>query len=339
MFSCKKYISLSYAERDRDLTKSERVWMDRHQKACESCRRFTQERFAALEILRGATLEPLADPNFDQRVIRHLRFEHENIVSAFLKSIRLTLRGKAATHPGTGIEQYIAEESLGVAYDVELGKYRVLQFADSGLLTVIKEIGPLGVHLLCSPLPLQNQIAVEELEDLINSSSTKERDLQRFFEAHPSLLVTSEYASIHPHVVFEKADGRELIPDFILKPSDPQQLCDILDLKSPHDNLVVKASNPDRTRFSAKVFEAMAQLKDYQRYLDSKEHRDTLLRGWGLALFRPRLHIVLGRTIGLDAMQLAIAKDNSLGSQADWHVLSYDQVLARAKSSLQKGDF
>jgi hypothetical protein len=128
--------------------------------------------------------------------------------------------------------------------------------------------------------------------DLLARSSTSEREIQRFLEMHPEFLLGDEYSEAVPQVVLKRDDAGPLIPDFILKPV-VGELCDIAELKTA-------ASRPIRfqkirDRFSAAVYEAVAQLREYRDYVENEARRYELHDRTNLLVSRPRMFVVIGR--------------------------------------------
>ena len=170
--------------------------------------------------------------------------------------------------------------------------------------------------------------AVEELEALINSSSTKESDLQVFFERNPDLVKNDDYKQAHPHVVLTRDDQGPLIPDFVLEPLDQSRLCDVLELKLPSTQVFVIKDN--RCRFSAAVLEAAAQLRQYSLYFDERRHREIIHQKYGLLAYKPRLFVIIGRRGTVSPIDLRTMELDSPQLQ----LRTYDDVVTRMKSKL-----
>ena len=171
--------------------------------------------------------------------------------------------------------------------------------------------------------------AVQELEYLVNASNTKEQDLQDFFSRNKGLLIPQDYKDAHSKIVLERETGGSLIPDFILEPVESSALCDLLDLKLPRAPIFVMKKN--RTRFSAAVLEACAQLREYAVYFDEERHRRRIKEKYDLLLYRPRMFVIIGRRgdvdpISLRKMELDIPQIS---------LRTYDDIIARAKARLR----
>lgn len=167
-----------------------------------------------------------------------------------------------------------------------------------------------------------------ELEDMINSKSTSEADLQRFFEHHPAFLRLWEFRDVYPQVVLTRDDHGDLIPDFML--IDPElQKATIVDLKMPVKRVAVGTRN--RRRFSQAVEEARAQLLTYQNWFDDRSNRLKLKDRFGLDIYRPRLAVIIGRS---SSFTDEIERQRLVHSSPDVQVVTYDDIAECAKRRL-----
>lgn len=168
------------------------------------------------------------------------------------------------------------------------------------------------------------EIAIEEFEDLINSSLASESDYQKFFERNPDFILNENYKKAHPHIILEQDDNRKLIPDFVLEPVRQGAFCDLLELKLPTPNIYVMKEN--RERYSAAVSGAAAQLRNYSQYFNDRYNREKFEAVYPhLKLYRPKLFLIIGRQKDENPM---IMRD----VEADFpHITisNYDDLLAR----------
>jgi hypothetical protein len=171
------------------------------------------------------------------------------------------------------------------------------------------------------------QTAIEELEYLLNQGTTKEATLQDFFERNPVLLLDYEYKKAHPHIELIRDEGT-LIPDFMLEPVSQEALCDILDLKLPSAKVYITPKN--RERYSAAIFEACAQLREYSAYFEQGRNRDLLYQTYGLKAYKPKMIVIIGRRCNIDPI---LAR--RIGGDTPQLVLqTYDDIIDRAKAKL-----
>ncbi|MFE9429675.1 Shedu anti-phage system protein SduA domain-containing protein [Streptomyces sp. NPDC006640] len=171
---------------------------------------------------------------------------------------------------------------------------------------------------------------VQELEDLINSPQVLERDLQQFFEQNPEFLCGDAYEEARPHVVLQREGNGPLIPDFALKPSNSNALCDLLELKLPKARLLRISKN--RVRLTSAIMEACAQLREYQSYFEDHEKRISVERMYGLRFFRPRMMVLIGKRSDYEATALRNAETDVPNLQ----IVTYDDILERARSRMRR---
>lgn len=164
----------------------------------------------------------------------------------------------------------------------------------------------------------------DEFENLINSKRVTEERLHQFFERNPEFILTNDYKAAHSKIVLDRTDA-PLIPDFMLEPVDQGSLCDLLELKRPDTRLFVLKKN--RLRFSAAVFEAVAQLREYSRYFDEQHNREFVRQHYGLTAFKPRMFLILGRSGDVDPMIRRVAEQDL----PEVVLRTYDDLLARIR--------
>jgi hypothetical protein len=170
---------------------------------------------------------------------------------------------------------------------------------------------------------------IQELEELINSSTITEHQLQTFFERNPEFLCGDTYESARPHIVLQRPHEGPLIPDFALKPNNANALCDLLELKLPTAKLLTGKDN--RKRLSAALLEACAQLREYRDFFEQDRNRREIDEVYGLRFFRPRMMVVIGKRSEYLASDLRKAE----GDVPQLLITTYDDLLDRARSRLR----
>jgi thioredoxin len=221
-------------------------------------------------------------------------------------------------------EETVGKEEVGIAW-VD-NKLKVVTLTRDGRYKFLDT--NCVYHNIYTPsgiVNLRQQQAVEEFESLLNLPRSTERMFQEFFAAYPDFIINDDYRGVHSQIVLQNTESRKLIPDFVLEPYNSNSLCDILELKRPDAGLFVDKKN--RPRFSAAVFEAVAQLREYQEYFETEEHRKFVESQYGLKLFRPRLILVIGRRGALSPVQFKKA-------QSDFPTVTiqtYDDLLEKFK--------
>jgi hypothetical protein len=142
---------------------------------------------------------------------------------------------------------------------------------------------------------------LKELEDLINDEHTAEQDLQRFLEDNPALIKGMDYDVVVPQAVIVKEDDQIWKSDFILKPKDQYAFAKVLELKIPSIP-IIKRPQAGHVTFSAKIWNAIQQLKDYRNAFNSVKTRDIFRKKYGIDVFKPDLHLIAGRKWDIQVM-------------------------------------
>lgn len=221
--------------------------------------------------------------------------------------------------------EYIALATIG-------GRLRVVSLAADGTYSFVDPCANLhSIFYFCSETIELSQ-AIEELEDLMNSSAALEQDFQAFFERHPDFILTDDHKSARAHLTLEGEDRQgPLIPDFLLEPAEQSGLADLLELKLPSTELFVLKKS--RMRFSAAVAEACAQLREYSAFFDESKNRSRVLQKYGLTAYRPRLFLVIGRRPTVDPI---LAQRVTLDLPHRVELRTYDDLIARMKRRVAK---
>lgn len=168
---------------------------------------------------------------------------------------------------------------------------------------------------------------LEELERLVNQSSTTEYDLQRFFERYPKFLMTLGYRDLHSQLTLVSETNSSLRPDFFAE-RFAGDFCDIIDLKKPNVKLV---SGPARRRgFSYRMTLALNQLREYRDYFEDASNRRDFHERYGLNAYRPKITVVIGRAYDFrDEFERKQITDEY--SHLD--LVTYDDIINRIKST------
>ncbi|MDD2337283.1 MAG: DUF4263 domain-containing protein [Geobacteraceae bacterium] len=218
-----------------------------------------------------------------------------------------------------------------IAVGVFEGEIRLLSLRPDGTYNFIDPIKKLhDILYVVDPETLEMEKAIEELEDLMNSCNAKESDYQKFFERYPDAILSSDYKKAHPQVVLAKEDGTSLIPDFVLEPVHDNKLCDILDIKLP--TVPIQVGKDNRKRHSSAVFEACAQLREYNTYFDEEINRNRVFTNYGLTGYKPRMFVIIGRRSKLDPLETRRIELDT----PQLHLSTYDEIIDRMKYRVQK---
>ena len=165
---------------------------------------------------------------------------------------------------------------------------------------------------------------IEELEYLINSLNTAEREFQSFFERHPHFLRRDDYREVHPHVCLSHNSAFDLIPDFILTDRRLAKAA-LVELKLPRAQLVRRQRNRDR--FANAVMEARAQLLCYREWFRSSLNRHRLRSVIGMDILEPRMIVIIGRS---SEFVDAVDRQRLAAQVSDIEVVTYDDIVETA---------
>lgn len=239
------------------------------------------------------------------------------------ESYERTLRGQISLNE----EQDNEEEFVGFA--LFGNKIKIVSLARDEKYTVLDETQNLhNILYITSSETMMLQIAVEELESLVNDPKAKEKDFQEFFERYPDFILNDEYKKAHPHIVLAKNDAESFIPDFVLEPIDQSSLSDLLELKLPSAQIFVLEKK--RMRFSAAVLEACAQLREYSLFFDEENNRRRVQAQYGLLAFKPKMFVIIGRRG--DVSPIDVRKIES--DIPNIKLRTYDDIITRVKTKV-----
>jgi Domain of unknown function (DUF4263) len=172
--------------------------------------------------------------------------------------------------------------------------------------------------------------AASEYQELLAGKKTTETDLQHFLEQNPWLLGL-EYARVRPRQQILRGTV-----DFLLERFDG--FCDLLELKSPNDGIVVSSKQGDGPppasayALSAKLAEALAQVHVYR---DALREDQIAEKYFGLQhTADPQIIVVIGNARRLSAPErrVLIELNRSLHRV---EVLPYDVLGERAEAVLR----
>lgn len=222
-----------------------------------------------------------------------------------------------------------SEEVLGI--ELLDGELKIVLVQPDGSVKFVDSPGQLHNLLYVASLEAAGwKSLIQELEELINSPTTSEQDLQKFFEKNPEFLTGDAYEEAHPHVVLQRENDGPLIPDFALKPRNSAALCDLLELKLPKAKLLRVSKN--RVRLTSAIMEACAQLREYQSYFEDVAKRAAVEKVYGLRFFRPRMMVLIGKRSEYSATDLRNAETDV----SNLDIVTYDDVLERARARFRR---
>jgi hypothetical protein len=248
---------------------------------------------------------------------------NETAIDHFCSKLSRRLNAVYAVDPSAGSQQFILY-SDGRNYRIRpFGSWGTFQLQDSPLPDGSLWVARTNV---LQPLHRFTPDAIDELEGLVNRNAS-ERSFQAFFECHPEFSVTlGDYKAMHPQLVLHEDQGGRLIPDFFLEKLT-SDFCDICDLKRPTAELVNLQRH--RVRFRDAIQEAIAQLAHYRDWFEDRAHREAFKSRFGLQAYRPRVVLVVGRSLCFYDEIQRMRLEAGLPS---WVTLrTYDEVVAKAR--------
>lgn len=167
--------------------------------------------------------------------------------------------------------------------------------------------------------------ALRAFQDLVESAGVSERELQEFFEEWPEFLTAEQLVDARPHIVLEGPTA--LIPDFAIQiAGDP--FYDLLELKRPDARLITGGR---RSQLARAASAGLAQLRFYRDALADPSVARRVNERYRLEFFKPRLHLVIGRSALADARGLRRSFD---GLGPGERVTTYDQLIHLARARL-----
>ena len=167
---------------------------------------------------------------------------------------------------------------------------------------------------------------LSDLETLINNRTTKEADLQSFFETYPQFLfaLDERYCEIRPHVCLLDAKRERLVPDFMARIED-SGIWDVIELKRPQHTLTVRNSKAERP--SAAAARAVAELLQYRDFFSTRDNRNRVGDRFQTTPYEPCLVLVIGRGRTRERYEWRSTRAGFPRVQ----IVSYDYVFRRAQ--------
>jgi hypothetical protein len=170
-----------------------------------------------------------------------------------------------------------------------------------------------------------------ELFTMLLERGAGEREMHKFFEEHPAVLMEAWLGipiSHRPQFDLPKGDTADYSFSSILGPWKDKAV-DLLEMKGPSERTLRKGPHPG---FTAQVTKAVDQVRDYDRYLRDPTNIAAVLKGLGYWPDDSKLAVLIGRSPKSDAQREVWTQRQS---DLDVKVVTYDEILAKQVAHLQ----
>lgn len=142
------------------------------------------------------------------------------------------------------------------------------------------------------------ELAITELNDLLELDSNDENDYQEWFERHSIIFLALGYVKVIPHPQLVSTNGEKYIPDFLVQRSNGSW--EIFEIKTAQTNIL--RDKERRATFYATFEQYLSQCHDYVEVLDEKQTRESVKTKYNIDFLQKRAISVLvaGRSEGLN---------------------------------------
>jgi hypothetical protein len=133
-------------------------------------------------------------------------------------------------------------------------------------------------------------------EELVNTASTREADIQRFFEREVAPLnPLGTDLRAYSQIVLRERGRTMLAPDFLLEPIACGSTA-VLDIGLPSERLALTPK--DRERFYVKLYRHIVRMRECGAYFSSLANRRWFRDKYGFESFEPELALIIGKDYG-----------------------------------------
>jgi hypothetical protein len=172
---------------------------------------------------------------------------------------------------------------------------------------------------------------VELFQQLLDMKAG-EREMQRFFEDNPFFLTQARLGVQIPHPSYAI---KRWSPDFaftsILGPTDTKNI-ELLELKGPAEKLL--NMHHQHPGFTAKLSNAIDQVRDYGLYLHYPQNERKLLNQFGYLPTQSKLAILIGRDVDRDDYTEVL--ESRRRYVPDIEIITYDKILETQAAQMSR---
>ena len=142
------------------------------------------------------------------------------------------------------------------------------------------------------------ELAIIELNNLLEQDSSDENDYQKWFERHSIAFLALGYSNVIPHPQIAAINEEKYIPDFLVQ--RPNGLWEIFEIKTVQTTIL--RDKERRATFYATFEQYLSQCHDYVEVLDEKQTRELVKQKYNIDFLQKRATSILvaGRSEGLN---------------------------------------
>ncbi|WP_342355921.1 thioredoxin [Nocardia otitidiscaviarum] len=225
------------------------------------------------------------------------------------------------------VDEVRAVEQDSIALTFHRGKIRVVKIRPDGTYSYIDETDQrLGLVYVNTVAAEHERKVTAQFEELLNDAYLSRKELVRFLEANPQLILERGYSAAHSQILLRHETGN-LAPNFLLQPI-AGELCDLLEVEPPQHEIATIVNGV--TMLSEVVIEAVARIRAYRDYFEEERNRLRIQDDHGLTVFRPKMFVIIGRSRLLDPL----ARRRLESTLGDISLRTWDEVLAITRRRL-----
>jgi hypothetical protein len=172
---------------------------------------------------------------------------------------------------------------------------------------------------------------VELFQQLLDMGAG-ERQMQRFFEDNPFFLTQARMGVQVAHPSYKT---KRWSPDFaftsILGFTDVKDI-ELLEMKGPTEDLL--NTHQHHPGFTAKLSNAIDQVRDYGLYLNKPTNEQTILKQLGYIPTQSKLAVLIGRSVDKDEYREMLKYRQ--GFVPDVEIITYDRILETQAAQMSR---
>jgi hypothetical protein len=171
-----------------------------------------------------------------------------------------------------------------------------------------------------------------ELFEALIEQRVNEREMHKFFEEHPAILMEARLGipiSHRPNFTDPAGETPDYAFTPILGPYATQTL-ELMELKGPGEETLARSHHRG---FSHKVHAAIDQVRDYNRYLEKPANIAAVLKAFGYLPDQSKLAVLIGRDPTSDSEKEIFERRRS---ETDVRIVTYDEIFQKQAAQLPR---